>query len=92
MKFAAMSSKQTRLPDYVPDTISDKQIHDFLHLYYDVSNDGQAHDDYADFFTKDGEFIFNDKKAKGRSGMLSLSYEAFAPFSRRERCHITEPN
>ena len=65
-----MATKKTRLPDYVPDTITDKQIHDFLHRYYDVSNDGEAHDDYADFFTKDGEFVFNDKKAKGRDGML----------------------
>lgn len=67
-----MATKATRLPDYVPDTITDKSIHDFLHTYYDTSNDGQAHDDYADFFTKDGQFIFNDKKAKGRDEILKL--------------------
>ena len=65
-----MASKKTRLPDYVPDTITDQKLHDFLHRYYDVSNDPKAHDDYADLFTADGQFIFNDKKAKGRSGTL----------------------
>ena len=58
----------TRLPDYVPDSITDKNIHDFLHKYYEVSNEDSTHDDFADLFNEDGEYIMNGKKAKGRSG------------------------
>ena len=58
----------TRLPDYVPDTIKDKSIHDYLHKFYEASNDPKVHDEFADLFTEDGEYIMNSKKAKGRQG------------------------
>ena len=53
------------LPD-LPKTITDPQVKTFLEKYYEVSNNADAHDDYADLFTADGEFAMNGKTAKGK--------------------------
>lgn len=55
----------------LPNTITDPAVKEFLQKYYAVSNDKDAHDDYADLFTSDGEFSINDKKSKGTKGNFS---------------------
>ena len=60
----------TRLPDYIPNTITDQAVRDFLHRYYEVSNENETHEDFADLFTEDGEYIMNDKKTKGKEGVF----------------------
>ena len=58
-----------QLPD-LPQTIKDPAIKEFIEKYYEISNTGDAHDDYAALFTPDGEFSMNGKKAKGHDGRL----------------------
>ena len=58
----------TRLLDYIPNTITDPKFKDFLHHFYEISNNSEAHEEYADCFTNDAEMSMNGKKAKGRYG------------------------
>ena len=61
----------SRLPNLLPNTITDPAVKDFVEKYYAVSNDADVHDDYAALFTSDGEFSMNEKKAKGTDGSSS---------------------
>ena len=55
------------LPD-VPTTIKDPAIRDFVSRYYELSNSAADHEDFAALFTPDGEYVMNEKKAKGHDG------------------------
>ena len=57
----------SRIPD-LPQVIDDPRVKEFLELYYKISNDLDAHDEYTNLFIPDGEFSLNEKKAKGKEG------------------------
>ena len=61
------------LPD--SNSITDPQVKQFLERYYEASNNAEGHDDYTEFFAKDGEFAMNGKKAKGKDGKTGLGNE-----------------
>ncbi|KAG7005907.1 hypothetical protein G7Y79_00017g042890 [Physcia stellaris] len=72
-----------QLPD-LPQTIKDPAIKEFIEKYYEISNTGYAHDDYAALFTPDGEFWMNGKKAKGYDEIKSLYRAIWAHVPNRD--------
>ena len=60
-----------QLPN-LPASIKDPAVKEFLEKYYEISNNADAHDEYASLFTRDGEFSMNGKKAKGTEGKTTF--------------------
>ena len=54
-----------------PDTPVNPGIQTFFETFYKTSDTPDAHDRYADSFTKDAVLIMASKKATGRSGTES---------------------
>lgn len=55
-----------------PDVQSDPAYKQFFEQFYAISDTPDAHDKYADQFTKDATLIMASKKAEGRSGTKHL--------------------
>jgi hypothetical protein len=61
-------------------------IHDWFAAFYATSDDGNAHQKYATFFTPDARLIMGDKTAVGQAGKLCLL--SLSSSLRREQRHL----
>lgn len=60
--------------DYPADSTINDGIRQFFQTFYEISDTPDAHDTYANQFTKDATFILGTKKSYGHDGKL-LDYE-----------------
>ena len=51
-------------PEYRVD-FTNQEVKDFMVKFYEASNHPEAHEDYANLFTRDGTVIFASSEAKG---------------------------
>ena len=53
-----------------PDGQVKPEIRDFFEKFYEISDDSEAHEKYAEQFTKNGKLIMGPNETNGRSGEL----------------------
>lgn len=57
----------------LPNTIKDERVKQLLAKYYEISNNSVTHDECADSFTSQGEYIINAKKSQRAHGKHSVA-------------------
>jgi hypothetical protein len=57
-------------PEYPPGVQVDDGIKAFFEEFYETSDTPNAHDRYADLFTRDATLVMASKKGVGREGIL----------------------
>ncbi|KAL6250956.1 hypothetical protein RBB50_001164 [Rhinocladiella similis] len=69
-----MSTSSTYTGATPPDLNVDPRIVSFFEKFYAVSDDPNAHEDYAQSFLPDADFAMGAKKTQGYDGILALRH------------------
>ncbi|KAL9614181.1 MAG: hypothetical protein Q9167_001333 [Letrouitia subvulpina] len=64
--------------------LSDRDVRQFLRKYYYIANDISLDNEYRDLFTEDAVFIMANRKAVGRSALVSLRKKLWEEIPKRD--------